>query len=293
MRSIRINYNVESERLPDGKCLGNKGEHNATELVITAPEEMLNDNNVECFIIAFQIGAHKQFRSNVQEKSETVRYKVPREVTEANTISVQLEGYDSEDELIIKSDIIEGFYFNNSICGEETDEEDSKSLSSEIAANTLARHSHSNSAVLEGLADENGSLTYKGNPIGGSGATERPTAEYVYDFYDDYRLINDVSSTLTLYIMREEATDEEKALVGKEIADIEFERSTGERVSVKNASEVDFLPCFSVLNHIVASTINDMESIVLASLYCPILNWLRTEITNTLLSKMIITYYTD
>ena len=296
MRSIRINFNVESERLPDGQCLGNKGEHNATELVITAPEEMLNDNNVECFIIAFQIGAHKQFRSNVQEKSETVRYKVPREVTEANTISVQLEGYDSEEELIVKSDVVENLYFNNSICGEETDEEDSKSLSSEIAANTLARHSHSNSVVLEGLADENGSLIYNGNPIGSSGATERPTAEYVYDFMNDERgcMYSTEENPNSLFIFVEEANDEERAMVGKEIADVEFERSSGEWVSIKNMSEIDFKPYISLLNHIVTSSFEDMDTIVFVSVYYPSTKgWWSDDVLSQLLSKMRITYYTD
>ncbi len=174
MRSIQINFNSEN-KLPDGNCLGNKGEHNATELVITPPAEMLNSDKVKCFIIAFQVGAHRLFRSDVHEKNETISYKIPREVTVANMIAVQLEGYDSEEELIVKSDVIENLYFNNSICGEETDGEVSKSLSGEIAANTAARHTHKNADVLDNLADDNGTLKYNGNSIGGVTALKSKT----------------------------------------------------------------------------------------------------------------------
>ena len=167
MRSIQINFNSENQ-CPDGYCLGNKGEHNATELVIKPPEEMLNSDKIECLVIAFRVGAHKVFRSDVHEKAETIKYKLPREVTCANKVDIQLEGYDSAEELIVKSDMVENFYFNNSICGEETDGEVSKSLSGEIAANSVARHTHQNAEVLNALADNNGSLTYNGNPIGGS-----------------------------------------------------------------------------------------------------------------------------
>jgi hypothetical protein len=49
------------------------------------------------------------------------------------------------------------------------------------------KHSHNNKSVLEGLADENGSLTYKGNPIGGS-VSDVLDIEVKTDTEDEYVL---------------------------------------------------------------------------------------------------------
>lgn len=157
-----------------------------------------------------------------------------------------------------------------------------------------ASHSHKNAQVLNSLADDNGVLTYNGEPLGDSGAAERPKAEYVYDFVNDYRMIYESGTVVTFCIMNEEATDEEKSMVGKEIADVEFERSTGEWVSMKNAVLVDFLPCISLLNRISETTeLTGVESILFAAIYCPSMNWLLTDIQSNALSKIRITYYTD
>lgn len=161
-----------------------------------------------------------------------------------------------------------------------------------IEDNKKARHTHENKNVLDNLDEENGVLTYNGNTIGG--AEKRPTAEYIYDFVEDYRLWNTDGNILTLYVVDEESTEEEKSMVGKEIADIIFERGDGERVSINNMSEVDFLPYISMLNRVVKATIDEMESIVFASIYYPsTAGWLKNDVASVSLSKMCIIYYTD
>ena len=170
----------------------------------------------------------------------------------------------------------------------------SEQQAQDLAANTKARHSHSNKTVLDKLKETDGALTYNGKPIGGSGAPERPTAVYVYDFVEDYRMWNTDGNVLSLYITEEEATDEEKTMVGKEIAEVELERSTGEWVSLKDMAEVDLLPFISMQNHIIRTSFDDLDSIVFLSVYYPsTAGWLKSDFMNAFLLKMRVTYYTD
>lgn len=150
-----------------------------------------------------------------------------------------------------------------------------------------------NQATLNKLGEENGNLTFDGKPVGG--VEKRPTAEYTYDFIEDYRMYyTGESQSISLYIPEEESTDAEKALIGKEIADVEFERSTGEWILLKNASEVDLIPFVSMLNHVAEKTIEDISSIVFVSVYYPSsVGWLHKDINNSAISKMRIAYYTD
>lgn len=129
--------------------------------------------------------------------------------------------------------------------------------------------------------------------IGGSGSTERPTAEYVYNFLEDYRLMFTYGDVVVLTIMSEETTDDENAIVGKEIVDIEFQRSSGDWVSVNTAWLVDSYPCIPMLKKVIKADVNDTESVVFASLYCPTANWIRAELENGNIKQMRITYYTD
>ena len=152
-------------------------------------------------------------------------------------------------------------------------------------------HNHDNKSTLDKLSEDNGSLLYNGSPIGGS--TERETAVYTYDFVNDYRMFNTDGNVLTLYITDEESTEEEKSIVGKEIVDIEFKRSTGEWVSIKNASEIDFSPYILIINHIMKTTIDDLDCIAFVSIYCPLGGWLKTELMTMETQKIRITYFID
>lgn len=144
---------------------------------------------------------------------------------------------------------------------------------------------------FEGTEEEFGSLLAN---VGGSETTKRPTAEYVHDFVNDGRVYFTYGEILILHLYDEEATDEEKSLVGKEIADIEFERSTGEWVSIKDISEIDFLPYISMLNHIVRTTVEETDAIAFASIYYPSTRgWLSDAFTSGAINQMRVTYYTD
>lgn len=291
MRSIKINFNAE-KKLPDGDCLGMKGEHNATELNISLPEEFLNNDDVEGVVIVFQVGAHRAFRSDVHEKAELVSYKLPREVTCANKVDIQLEGYDLSEELIIKSEVIEGLYLKPSVCGEDTNEEVSKSLVGEIAANTFARHTHENSEVLNKFGeDTDGNLIYKGREIGSS----RPTAqlEVFMDEETDFNIWFDTYGKFGRVFMIDFAS---RIPVGTEISSIEIafpDENNGEYINIKDLYTLETSPYIILSDKVFYNP--DFECLTYAYLLCfsPEFTTLLTKAIDYGWSKIRITYYTD
>lgn len=263
MRSIKINFNAEN-KLPDDNCLGRKGEHNATELNISLPEEMLNNADVEGVVIVFQVGAHRVFRSDVHKKAEVVSYKLPREVTCANKVDIQLEGYDLAEELIIKSEVIEGLYLEASVCGEDTNEEVGKSLVGEIAANTLARHTHENSSVLNKFGESEEGLTYDEKPVG---ASSGGTAQ-IELFNDDGNVFvfsedgNSFTSGVNQYVSKMvyiHFLDPVEALtVGTLIAKIEIKESeNSEYVSLASKCVDNGFPIVSLVQEVISTDYGD------------------------------------
>ena len=161
-----------------------------------------------------------------------------------------------------------------------------------IEDNTKARHTHDNKSVLDNLNEENGVLTYKGNTIGGSGTVKRPTATYVYDFVEDYRMTFTRGEVIVFTMMIEEATEIENTMMDKEIVDVEFQRSNGEWVSVNTAWLVDSYPCIPMLKKVINTVFDGTDSLVFSSLYCPMNNWIIRELEGGI-TKMRVTYYTD
>ena len=165
-----------------------------------------------------------------------------------------------------------------------------------IEDNTKARHTHDNKSVLDNLDEENGVLTYNGNTIGGSGTVERPTGEYIYDFVNDEegRLWYTSGADLIFYMPTDYLREEEQAIIGKEIADIEFELSPGEWVSLKNASERDLIAVIPLINHILPKVVEDTDAVVFAAMHYPsLIGWLNDAANSNMLLEIRITYYTD
>lgn len=151
-----------------------------------------------------------------------------------------------------------------------------------------------NQSTLDKIGEKDGELTFDGKEIGG--AAERPTAEYTYDFSSGDMFTTATANEVTFYIPRETLTEdaEELTLIGKEIENVEFERSSGEWVSLKDMAEVDLLPWISMTNHIIEKTIEDIDSIVFTSVYFPSTpGWLWDEAQTFSLMKIKVTYYTD
>lgn len=161
MREIRIDFTAEN-MLPDGCDIGLIGEHNATDLVITPPAEMAECEEITSYTAAF-VTEGKIIRSDLYEKAETITVSLCSQLTQDHTLGVQLEGYDGEGGLVVKSKLITGLRLLPSAGGDETDFVSGASgIVSQINANTLARHSHENTSVLDKLGETDGNLTFDG-----------------------------------------------------------------------------------------------------------------------------------
>ena len=175
MKQITIDYSASPVAISD-RILGNQGEALATELEITLPDEMINDSSVAEFCGVFG-SCNGVYHSGRIAKSEitdgALIVPITAEISSNLTVSFQVEAFSSDDSLIMKTSLIEGLTFNKSVCRNHSDlsklidPADLANITAEIKANTLARHTHSNSDTLDKLGDSNGTLTYNGKPIGG------------------------------------------------------------------------------------------------------------------------------
>lgn len=154
-----------------------------------------------------------------------------------------------------------------------------------IEDNKKARHTHENKNVLDNLDEENGVLTYKGNTIGGSGLAKRPTSEITLEMWSE--------QAEQKVLLGADEIDLDPALVGKEIADVEFVSTDG-NVSIKDMAEKDLIPYISMLNHFTASEVDGVPVTLFAGVYYPgERGWLYTQLTSYAINAIKITYYTD
>ena len=85
MKTIRIDF-TKYNPLPDGYILGSIGEHNATKLLITPTKSMLENENVDCYYIAFETGG-KLIHSKRIEKADVLEVLVWKQLTEDKNLS--------------------------------------------------------------------------------------------------------------------------------------------------------------------------------------------------------------
>ncbi|MBE6771081.1 MAG: hypothetical protein E7547_02915 [Ruminococcaceae bacterium] len=178
MRTFRIDFTQDRPCL-DGCFMGRIGEHNATEVVITPPEVLAENEAVTNYVIAFSTGG-MVIHSESLEKAETVSVPLWQQLTKHPVIGIQLEAYDDAGEFIGKSEYISGLRFLPSADGNcvpsDTDNPDFISLY------LKTKHFHENKETLDKFSeDESGNLLYDKKPIegGGSGAglTDEQAAE--------------------------------------------------------------------------------------------------------------------
>ena len=165
MRTVLIDFN---ESVPCKQTIiGYVGEHNATEIIVTPPDILASNEAVTRYIIAFVTGG-KIIHSEPFNKAETLAVKLWKQLTLETVMGIQLEAYDDNQNFIGKSEFISGLRFLPSACGDDTvADTDNPDIVSAIAANTSARHTHTNIETLNKLGDSNGNLTYDGKPVGG------------------------------------------------------------------------------------------------------------------------------
>ena len=145
-RTIQINFQTKT---PSSYDLGYIGEHNATEITFIPSDELKNDPRTAAYYLAFDTGGHI-IPSEVKRINEPFSVTLQQQLTKNHCMSIQLIAVDTEENFIGKTEFLRGFHFKASAKEFNTEPiEDDDVLLAEIHANTAARHTHSNKALLD------------------------------------------------------------------------------------------------------------------------------------------------
>ncbi|MBE6772423.1 MAG: hypothetical protein E7547_09825 [Ruminococcaceae bacterium] len=219
MRTVRINLNAENP-LPDGDIIGRIGEHNATDLIITPPAEMAECKEIISYVAAF-VTEGKIVRSELYPKTDKITIPLCSQLTQDHFLGFQLEGYDAHGSLIVKSDIVSELHLLPSANGDETDFDDENGgLVSQINLNSLSRHEHSNSDVLDKISEKDGVLIFNGMPAV-SGGSSTKTKTKVFDVAIGEIVTEALGSVLHIY-QYNDIPDLPALAEGTEIVKIEY-----------------------------------------------------------------------
>lgn len=160
MRQITVDFSSPTSPLFAGYI----GEHNATELIAIKPEDLSGDMYSLAFMTTGKV-IHSKFFS----ADEEIRILLWKQLTQENTLYVQLEGYDENGDRLCKSPKAK-LLLSNSVCGVDVvADTDNPDVYAEIAQNSLFREALKNNAdTLDKLTtSENGKLLFDGKSVGG------------------------------------------------------------------------------------------------------------------------------
>ena len=162
MRTLTIDF-TSAKLLPEGSDAGYIGEHNATQLKIIPPVEMAECESIATYVVAFATGRGVLYSDSFL-KSEEITVSLTAKLTTDYYLGVQLEGYDSEGELVVKSPLVTQLQLSPSARGTGC-ENDGATIEGGFVS---AGHTHDNKDVLDLFGTENGKLTFDGDEVGGS-----------------------------------------------------------------------------------------------------------------------------
>lgn len=285
IRTININL-TDGNIAAENNVLGFQGEHNATTLSIVPPDEMTNCEDIVAYRVAFELNNCRHTRSELLEKTSPVTVLLSSQITSSKEISVQLEGYSADGNLLVKSPKVTKLTFADSVGGVSVDYENEGGTASDITANTLARHTHENAEVLNNLSEnESGNLTYNGKEIGGS--VERATGEFTVELsYDGASRFNGSECLIQVYEEFENVT------VGTEIKDIQFMNSDGKYISIKNLAEVDLIGYIPLFHKVFSN--DGILCYAIIRMIDATYNWVLSAIQNGFTELwMKVIYYKD
>ncbi len=209
MENFRIDFTL-SDPFPDGKKLGECGEKNAAQLIITPPDNLASREEIRSYVVAFSTG-RGPVRYGPVTKSETITVPVGNALTVGSALSVQVEGYDSDGEFVIKSPVLSGIMLSGSIADCDCDNNPDK--------NVIPGHMHQNLDVLHNLSEADGSLAYKGINI----ETEKNirTVE-LHSSKSDFTVLTDTPFYGTMVFLAYDNSENPRIPIGAEIFSVEF-----------------------------------------------------------------------
>ncbi len=287
---IRVNFTSENI-LPDGNIFGKMGEHNANVLEITPPAEMSANESIALYCVAFEVGRDfikNVVRSEMIAKAATISVPLWHQTTVGESVKFQLEAYDGENNLLVKSQLVEGVFLPSVSGVQSAGEYGCNGMAASVAANTLSRHTHENKDIIDKLSEDNGTLTYNGKTIGGSG--ERPTATKTFSFDETILYPDSMTISECLTVISTDAIED--IPVGTEIKTIEFKRENGEWVDIHGMFEIDDVPY--ILNMHKAYFSEQYQVYFYAMVSFPNgINSIANEVGNYMITATRITYYTD
>lgn len=266
MENFRIDFTL-SNPFPDGKKIGENGEKNAAQLIITPPENLASREEIRSYVVAFST-ERGPVRVGPFPKSETLTVPVRNALTVGSALSVQLEGFDADGEFIIKSPVLSGITISNSIRDCETSDGSASGGESIIPG-----HSHENLDVLDSLSENDGVLLYNGKEISGGGTDSGQIKTVVlentekFQFYTEYP----VSGSFTL-LANHDSEGNFYVPLGAEIVSLELNiiySETPEWVDIRDMNTSDSFQPYTVNCHRTFYH-NLFDGAFLATVYYPV-----------------------
>lgn len=286
MIEINIRLDFSSDNVfPDGNNLGHVGEHNATALTVTPPPEMAANENIAFYCLAFEVGndfIKKIVRSALIPKADTFDVKLWKQATISENFKIQLEAYDGENSLLIKTDYAEAV-LSPSINGVQANTD----TRGQSLAGTVAAHE---AKLADFSTDENGNLLYKGKAV----SSDRPTA--TTRELDMFLAISCDSPRTECFMIVDINGSLPEIPIGTEIKTIETKiGENGEWVDIHKMYEVDGQPYVLHMNRVYDGDSVSAEkafAIVAPTYFGP--NYLYAAIQDGSETVYVrITYYTD
>lgn len=282
IRTININL-IGGNIVVENNVLGFQGEHNATTLSIVPPDEMTNCEDIVAYKVAFELNNCRHTRSELLEKTSPITVRLSSQITSSKEISVQVEGYSADGNLLVKSPKITKLTFADSVGGVSADYENEGGTASDIAANTLARHTHKNLDLLNNLGENaEGKPTYKGEVIGRD--AERQTAEWLIEDVDASEILDNIFH-IGVHNLPVGVS------VGTEIKDILIPNSEGVYISIRNLASEDNVLYVPLFDKICENKNTGGYDICLLGILDDTQNWVMKKITSLALLNAKVIYY--
>lgn len=160
MRHIMIDFNASPIEA------GYLGEHNATELIIVKPVDVIGAMYSVAFMTNGEVIHSKFFGAD-----EEIRVALWQQLTQDNDLYVQLEAYDENGDYLGKSATVKLLLLNSVHGIDVIADADNPDVYSEIAQNSLFRETlEDNVDTLDKLTTSNdGKLLFDGKPLGAGG----------------------------------------------------------------------------------------------------------------------------
>jgi hypothetical protein len=282
IRTININL-IGGNIVVENNVLGFQGEHNATTLSIVPPDEMTNCEDIVAYKVAFELNNCRHTRSELLEKTSPITVRLSSQITSSKEISVQIEGYSADGNLLVKSPKITKLTFADSVGGVSADYENEGSTASDIAANTLARHTHKNLDLLNNLGENaEGKPTYKGEVIGRD--AERQTAEWLIEEFDASEILDTICH-MGVYNLPVGVN------VGTEVKDVLIQNSEGVYISIRNLASEDNILYVPLFDKICENKNTNGYDICLLGIIDDTKNWVMEKLTSFAKLNVKVIYY--